>query len=139
LDDGRLTDNKGRTINFKNTIIMLTSNSKNIELDFKPEVLGRLDAVLTYNALDNSIMRKLIDKQTRLLNDRLKAKKVEVVLDETLYAALAEQGYDIKYGARPLNAVFNRVVVRPLSHKLLAGELNPGVIKVGYKQGQVTI
>jgi ATP-dependent Clp protease ATP-binding subunit ClpB len=139
LDDGRLTDNKGRTINFKNTIIMLTSNSKNIEMDFKPEVIGRLDAVLTYNALDNSIMRKLIDKQTRLLNDRLKAKKVEVVLDETLYAALAEQGYDAKYGARPLNAVFNRVVVRPLSHKLLAGELNPGVIRVGYKDGQVTI
>jgi ATP-dependent Clp protease ATP-binding subunit ClpA len=52
---------------------------------------------------------------------------------------LAEQGYDVKYGARPLNAVFNRVVVRPLSHKLLAGELNPGVIRIGYKDGQETI
>jgi ATP-dependent Clp protease ATP-binding subunit ClpB len=139
LDDGRLTDNKGRTINFKNTIIMLTSNSKNIEMDFKPEVIGRLDAVLNFKALDNSIMRKLIDKQTRLLNERLKSKKVEISLDESLYAALAELGYDAKYGARPLNAVFNRVVVRPLSHKLLSGELSAGVITVGYKDGQAVI
>jgi ATP-dependent Clp protease ATP-binding subunit ClpB len=63
LDDGRLTDNKGRTINFKNTVIFLTSNSKNPEMDFKPEVLGRLDAVLNYNALDKSVMSELVENK----------------------------------------------------------------------------
>jgi ATP-dependent Clp protease ATP-binding subunit ClpB len=126
LDDGRLTDNKGRTINFKNTIIMMTSNSKNIKEDFKPEVLGRIDAVLTYKPIDKSIMKQLIDKQVRLLNERLKAKKVTLRLDETAYQTLADQGFDPNYGGRPLNAVFQRLVTRPLSRKILEGNLHEG-------------
>ena len=133
LDDGRLTDNKGRTVNFKNTIILMTSNSKNPEQDFKPEVMGRIDAVLRYRALDNSIMRQLIDKQLRLLNERLKAKKLEVKLDPTAYHTLTEQGYDPTYGARPLNAVFNKLVTRPLSKLILQGDLPEGQVTLKWE------
>ncbi len=128
LDDGRLTDNKGRTINFKNTIIMMTSNSKNPKEDFKPEVLGRMDAVLTFHSLDKSIMHQLVDKQVRLLNERLKSKKVVLRLDEKAYETLAEQGFDYQYGARPLNTVFQKLVTRPLSKKILGGNLSEGDI-----------
>lgn len=126
LDDGRLTDNKGRTINFKNTIIMMTSNSKNPKEDFKPEVLGRIDAVMTYHGLDKSVMKQLIEKQMKLLNERLKAKKVSFKLDEKAMETLSEQGFDFQYGARPLNSVFQRLVTRPLSKLILEGSLKEG-------------
>jgi ATP-dependent Clp protease ATP-binding subunit ClpB len=132
LDDGRLTDNKGRTVSFKNTIILMTTNSKNPEMDFKPEVLGRLDAKLQYRALDNSIMRQLIDKQLALLNERLKGKKLELKLDSSAYKTLTEQGYDPVYGARPLNAVFNRLVTRPLSRLILEDKLPQGEVKLAW-------
>lgn len=137
LDDGRLTDNKGRTANFKNTIIVMTSNSKHPEKDFKPEVIGRIDAVLRYHALDNSIMRLLIDKQLRLLNDRLKGKKLDLKLDTSAYHILTEQGYDATYGARPLNAVFNKLVVRPLSKLILEGKLPEGQINLKWDGQQM--
>ncbi|MCC5815071.1 MAG: AAA family ATPase, partial [Leptospira sp.] len=126
LDDGRLTDNKGRTINFKNTIILLTTNSKNPEVDFKPEVLGRLDAVLNFKQIDISVMQKLVDKQVRLLNERLKTKNVEIRLHETAERVLCDMGYDPKFGARPLQSVFNKIVNRPLSRELLLGNLEEG-------------
>jgi ATP-dependent Clp protease ATP-binding subunit ClpB len=106
----------------------MTSNSKHPETDFKPEVIGRIDAVLKFRALDNSIMRQLIDKQARLLNDRLKGKKLEIKLDPTAYHVLTEQGYDATYGARPLNAVFNRLVTRPLSRLILEDKLPQGTV-----------
>ena len=137
LDDGRLTDNKGRTISFKNCVLMMTSNSKHPEVDFKPEVLGRVDAILNYRSLDNSIMRQLIDKQLKLLNDRLKAKKLDVKLDLTAYQTLTEQGYDATYGARPLNAVFNKLVTRPLSRLILEDKLPQGSIQLKWDGGQM--
>lgn len=130
LDDGRLTDNKGRTIDFKNTIILLTTNTKNLEGDFKPEVLGRLDAILTYNELDNSIMESLIDKQIKLLNQRLESKDLIIELDKKVYEELAKRGYDPRYGARPLQSVFSQLVTRPLSKKVLEGHLEKGKMKV---------
>lgn len=137
LDDGRLTDNKGRTINFKNTIIFMTSNSKNPESDFKPEVIGRIDSLLKFKALDKSIMKELINKQLKLLNERLKSKKLNIVLTPSMYETLTEQGYNAQYGARPLNGVFNRVVTRPLSKKILEGNLPSGELKIDYKNGEV--
>jgi ATP-dependent Clp protease ATP-binding subunit ClpB len=138
LDDGRLTDNKGRTISFKNCVLMMTSNSKHPEVDFKPEVLGRVDAILNYRSLDNSIMRQLIDKQLKLLNERLKGKKLDVKLDLTAYQTLTEQGYDATYGARPLNAVFNKLVTRPLSRLILEDKLPQGSIQLKWDGGQMT-
>lgn len=139
LDDGRLTDNKGRTINFKNTIIFLTTNSKNIEHDFKPEVLGRLDGVLDYKPLDASIMMSLIDKEAKLLNERLKSMKLQLVIDESLKTVLAERGYDPRYGARPLNSLFNKLITRPLSQKVLQGEGLQGVIEAKWSKDQVVL
>lgn len=133
LDDGRLTDNKGRTIDFKNTIILITTNSKDLEHDFKPEVLGRLDAMLTYNALDNSIMANLIDKQVRLLNERLEGKDLHIELDKKVYEELAKRGYDPRFGARPLQSVFSQIVTRPLSKKVLEGHLEKGNMKGVWK------
>jgi ATP-dependent Clp protease ATP-binding subunit ClpB len=139
LDDGRLTDNKGRTINFKNTIVMMTSNSKNPKEDFKPEVLGRIDAVLTFHALDKSIMKQLVDKQVKLLNDRLKSKKVVLRLNDKAYETLAEQGFDSQYGARPLNSVFQKLVTRPLSKKILEGNLSEGEILMSWNGQEMEI
>lgn len=139
LDEGRLTDNKGKTISFKNTIIFLTTNSKNIENDFKPEVIGRLDGVLDYRPLDNSIMRQLIDKQLYLLNERLKTKKLEITFDSSAYKALVEQGYDPHYGARPLNSVFNRLITRPLSKQILEGNLPEGKVQFSWKDGLMNL
>ena len=121
LDDGRLTDNKGRTIDFKNTIILMTTNSKDLEGDFKPEVLGRLDGMLDYQALDPVVMNSLVEKQLLALNERLKDKKMKLNLEESLMEVLSDKGYDPRFGARPLASVFNKLVIRPLSKKILEG------------------
>jgi len=84
-------------------------------------------------------MRQLIDKQLGLLNERLKGKKVELKLDTTAYKTLTEQGYDATYGARPLNAVFNRLVTRPLSRLILEDKLPTGEIKLGWNGQHMTI
>jgi ATP-dependent Clp protease ATP-binding subunit ClpB len=123
LDDGRLSDNKGRTINFKNTIILLTTNSKNPEQDFKPEVLGRLDSVLQFNKLDRSVMGSLVQKQMRLLRERIKGQKFEIDFSQSAIDHLADIGYDDTYGARPLQGTFTRLVIRPLSKMILTGKL----------------
>lgn len=135
LDDGRLTDNKGRTISFRNVIVMMTSNSKDIIRDFKPEVLGRIDAILDYQKLDSTIMSKLIEKQTSIINDRLRGKGVQIKLGANMTHQLTVRGFDDSYGARPLAALFNRMVVRPLSHKLLSGVLKEGNWEINWKEG----
>lgn len=120
LDDGRLTDNKGRTISFRNTVIIATSNSKNLELDFKPEVLGRIDAVLEYSSLGPDIMHDLVAKQVKLLNQRLVDRNLQLSLSEELIGVLSDKGYDPRYGARPLASIFNKIVLRPLAKLLLS-------------------
>lgn len=140
LDDGRLTDNRGRTINFKNTIIMLTSNSKNPQMDFKPEVLGRLDSILNYNALDKGVMINLVEKQIKLLSKRIKSQNFKVSFSKEAKDHLAEVGFDEKFGARPLQNVFNRLVIRPLSKKILAGSLDENsVINIDLKNNELVI
>ena len=136
LDDGRLTDNKGRTIDFRNTIIFMTTNSKNIEEDFKPEVLGRLDSILTYNSLDESVMKNLIDKQVKMLNERLVSKNLQVNLDEKCYEEISKRGYDPRFGARPLQSVFGQLITRPLSKKILEGKLKEGILSASWSGDQ---
>lgn len=126
LDDGRLTDNKGRTIDFKNTIILLTTNSKDIEADFRPEVIGRLDSILTYNSLNENIMHKLIMRECELLNMKLAGKNIKIELDDRVISSLAHKGYDARYGARPMKNLFNKLIIRPLSKKILQGDLVKG-------------
>ena len=137
LDDGRLTDNKGRTIDFKNTVIVLTTNSKDVRRDFKTEVLGRIDAVLSYRPLPEAVLLDLVARQEALLNERLKEKGVSVELDGACRESLARRGRDPDYGARPLASVFKRMVTRPLARGLLAGELRKGVVRATMRDGRV--
>ena len=134
LDDGRLTDNKGRTIDFRNTIILVTTNSKDLGLDFKPEVLGRLDGVLEFNSLDKAVMKSLIDKQLSLLNERVQSKELSIEMDDSVYSHISDLGHSDQYGARPLQSVFNKYIIRPLSKKVLAGELPTGKITLSWDE-----
>jgi ATP-dependent Clp protease ATP-binding subunit ClpB len=129
LDEGRLTDNKGRTVSFRNTVIILTTNSKNIELDFKPEVLGRLDSVLEFHSLGKEVMQELVKKQISLLGERLQDKKITLKFTQKLIEELSRRGYDPTYGARPLNAVFNKSITRPLSRTLVQGNLENSTLE----------
>jgi ATP-dependent Clp protease ATP-binding subunit ClpB len=138
LDDGRLTDNKGRTINFKNTIVLLTSNAKDYRNQFKPEVLGRLDCVLNFKHLGKEVHKKLIQRQVDVLNQRLHSKDLVITLDDQLVGELLERGFDDQYGARPLQSVFQKMVTVPLSKLLLAGKLPQGQILGQYRENEVT-
>lgn len=139
LDDGRLTDNKGRTIDFKNTVVLLTTNSKNLDLDFKPEVIGRLDGVLDYKSLGKEIMYDLVKEQIRLLETRLQDIDVTIDFTPETIDHLAVIGFDEKFGARPLRSTFSKLIIRPISKLVLKGidkgtrlsiELDAGEIKI---------
>jgi ATP-dependent Clp protease ATP-binding subunit ClpB len=119
-------------------VIFLTSNTKNIEADFKPEVLGRLDSIVDFNKLDKSVMTSLVVKQIELLKNRLKSKKIEAIFSDQAISHIAELGFSDKYGARPLQSTFNRLVIRPLSKILLAGEERESV-KVDLIDGEIKI
>lgn len=133
LDDGRLTDNKGRMINFKNTVILLTTNSTNLEADFKPEVLGRIDSRLEFKSLDSSVMSQLVEKELHLLNGRLKAKNLELTLSPETLDVLCKRGYDPVFGARPLKTTFNKRVTRPLARLISQEEGVEGKFVVTWK------
>jgi ATP-dependent Clp protease ATP-binding subunit ClpB len=114
---------------------MLTTNSKNIHQDFKPEVLGRIDAILQYKPIDKSIMERLVERQIAETNDRLKAKKIGLKLTDAARKSLCDQGFDPNFGARPLRSVFNKVINRKVSHEMLSGKLTPGEYQVTVKGG----
>lgn len=134
LDDGRLTDNKGRTVSFAQTCIILTSNSPHIRAELKPEVIGRMDAVLTYNNLDHDVLKSLVASELAQLNDLLKSKSLHVTLSDRLKARLIEQGYSKSYGARPLKSTFKKLVARPLAHQLLSDEQATGTVHIDLNQ-----
>lgn len=119
LDDGRLTDAQGRVVNFKNTIIFVTSNLPDHQGYLKPELLGRLDGILYYEHLDEHVINSLLDRELRLLNLKLLNKEIKLELDKDFRAQISKAGFDKKYGARPLKIAFNRMVIKPLSKILL--------------------
>ncbi|MCP4295304.1 MAG: AAA domain-containing protein [Proteobacteria bacterium] len=119
LDDGRLTDTQGRTVNFKNTVILSTSNLKTHEEFFKTELLGRLDGILYFNHLDDSALQALVDREVENLNSKLVNRDLTVTLDQDLRKGICESGFDERYGARPLKNAFNRMVIKPFSKYLL--------------------
>ncbi len=124
LDDGLLTDNKGRHVNFKNCVIFLTSNLKDYEGFFKPELIGRLDGVLRYQALEEEQREKILLRELDLLNDKLTDRELKLAFSPELLEKVKVQGFDPKYGARPLKTAFNRLVIKPLAKILLeSGEI----------------
>lgn len=127
LDDGRLTDSKGRTVDFRNTLLVMTSNIRDLEhlkLHFRPEFINRLDEVLVFNRLPMEAIKRIVDLQIQQLQTRLMHNN-QMGLSVTAAARnwFAEHGYDQDFGARPLRRLLQRTLLNPLSTKLLAGEL----------------
>jgi len=156
LDDGRLTDGHGRTVDFKNTLIIMTSNLGSqwiqdlsekdydeiqrrvmdvVRSTFKPEFLNRIDEIIIFHALGKEEIKKIIEIQLSYLNKRLAEKKLSITLTESAKDLLVEQGFDPVYGARPLKRAIQRMVQDPLALRLLEGEFSEGdLIEVGVNQ-----
>ncbi|MBI5245681.1 MAG: AAA family ATPase [Elusimicrobia bacterium] len=128
MDDGRLTDGQGRTVNFTNTVILMTSNAPKDELKsrFRPEFLNRLDDILEFASLDQEQLRRIVDVQLASIRARLAGRRVELTLTDAAKDQLAKEGYDPAYGARPLKRAISRLVVDPVARLLLTGEIKEG-------------
>jgi len=152
LDDGRLTDSQGRTVDFRNTVIIMTSNIGSHEIlahaergeaaydamkrkvldelrkHFRPEFLNRVDEVVVFHTLAESEIVRIVDIQLARLRDRLAARRIQLEVKDDAKALLAERGYDPQYGARPLRRTMQQLLETPLSRKLVAGEILDGSI-----------
>ncbi len=145
LDDGRLTDSKGRTVNFQNTIIIMTSNlgsqyvmeledrkdAERLVMDavrahFRPEFLNRIDEIIIFNKLTKEHLKKIVDIQIRYLQERLEEKHITIHLTDRAKEWLADVGYDPVYGARPLKRAIQRYIEDPLAIKILEGTFQEG-------------
>ena len=146
LDDGRLTDGQGRTVDFKNAVVIMTSNigSQYIQdlrddedemrtrvMDamrqhFKPEFLNRVDDMVIFHQLDADMLKRIVSIQVNLVQKRLADKKIAIELTDAARELLAEEGFDMVYGARPLKRAIQRDVLNPLASKILAGEVKEG-------------
>jgi len=146
LDDGRLTDGKGRTVDFKNTLIIMTSNlggqvikefsqdyevmerevKKILESHFRPEFLNRIDEVVIFKSLSKGTILKVVDLQLDLLRKRLEERKIGIDVSRKARELLAERGYDPVFGARPLKRTIQQDIQNPLAMKILAGEFREG-------------
>ena len=130
MDDGRLTDGQGRTVDFKNTVLIMTSNIPGgrvgAEATFKPEFINRLDDIVEFHALSREQLREIVDLQVSRLIVRVAERGVEVTLTDAARDLLGDIGYDPTYGARPLKRVISKRLVDPLALGLLKGEYSAG-------------
>jgi ATP-dependent Clp protease ATP-binding subunit ClpB len=129
LDDGRLTDGQGRTVDFKQTLVLMTSNLRegsSVKEFFRPEFINRLDEVLTYNALQPDQIRGIVDVQLARLQKHLREQEIELELTGAAKEALAKEGYDPEYGARPLKRVIQKRIQNLLADAILSGKLESG-------------
>jgi len=172
LEDGRLTDNTGRVVSFKNTIIVMTSNAgahtvgsgrsmgfgasamtdvrsyemmkdtvmKEVKELFRPEFINRVDELIVFHALGEEHIRAIAELMLSQVADRLKERDVHLTWDEEAAALLAREGYDAKYGARPLRRVIQRTVEDTLSEELIAGRIALGdTVKLAVRDGKVVV
>ena len=169
LDDGRLTDNQGRTVNFKNAIIIMTSNigshiiqdklesfnEKDVEIimgelrqqmhellrkTIRPEFLNRIDEIVLFKPLIKSEIRQIVDIQLERVQKMLKEKEITLSVSDEAKDWLAQLGYDVNYGARPLKRVIQKYLINPLSKELLEGKFIDGdtiKVNVGERVGLV--
>jgi ATP-dependent Clp protease ATP-binding subunit ClpB len=130
FDDGRLTDGQGRTVDFKNTVLIMTSNipggRAGVEAHFKPEFINRLDDIVEFDALTREQLREIVDLQVTRLIGRVAERGVEVHLTDAARDLLGDMGYDPTYGARPLKRIISKHLVDPLALALLKGEFGTG-------------
>jgi ATP-dependent Clp protease ATP-binding subunit ClpB len=156
LDDGRLTDGQGRTVDFKNTVIILTSNigshhiaaieereglepddrrelvqravMEDVRRAFRPEFINRLDEIVVFHRLEREQIRQIVDIQLREFQERLARRELSVELTDRAKDVIAELGWDPQYGARPLKRAIRKVLEDPLARHVLAGEYPPGTV-----------
>ena len=162
LDDGRLTDGQGRTVDFKNTVVILTSNlgshhyadpisseanwdeTKQRVLDevrtfFRPEFVNRLDDVIVFRSLGVNEIKQIVRIQLQHLTERLQERRIELHLSDQAYLHLATSGFDPVYGARPLKRAIQREVMNPLAQAILSGDVRDGSsVHVDYADGEFT-
>ena len=159
LDDGRITDSQGRTVDFKNTIIIMTSNiGSHILLEnpdfeqaqeqvldvlreyFKPELLNRIDEIITFNPLSSSIIYQIVDKFIAQLNARLTEQRIHVVLTDAAHEYVASAGFDSVYGARPLKRFIQRTIETKLARALIAGQIEMDTtVVVDVQDGEIVL
>lgn len=161
LDDGRLTDNKGKTVDFKNTLIIMTSNigssylletggniteeandmvMREMKMRFKPEFLNRVDDIIMFKPLDKENIKKIIDIFMKDLKNRLCEKNISIEVTDTAKEIMVEEGYDPVYGARPLKRYIGNVLETTIAKKLISGELYNGcTILVDGKDKNISI
>ncbi len=156
LDDGRLTDGHGRTVDFKNTVVIMTSNigsqfiqdyqndeeemrrrvTEAMRQHFRPEFLNRVDETIIFHPLDAEALKRIVDIQVALVQKRLQDRKIEIELTDAARQLLAEEGFDVVFGARPLKRVIQWDVLNPLAGKILAGEVREGARVVVDAEGR---
>jgi ATP-dependent Clp protease ATP-binding subunit ClpB len=161
LDDGRLTDGKGRTVDFRNCVLIMTSNiasgviaefsegerTRMLELvqrelkgHFRPEFLNRVDEVLVFHRLLPEHMKAIVAIQLRRLNELLAERRIRVEAGEDALDFLAREGYDPDFGARPLKRTIQRLVQDPLARMVLGGEMADGdTVMLGVHEGALTL
>ena len=159
LDDGRLTDGHGRTVDFKNTVVIMTSNvgsqwiqdpsldeedKKNRSMEalratFKPEFLNRIDDIIMFHGLTLEDINRIVGIQLGLIDKRLKDRKLSIELTDAAKKYIAEEGYSPVYGARPLKRAMQKMILDPLALDILAGKFSEGDhIVIGVSKGQIT-
>jgi ATP-dependent Clp protease ATP-binding subunit ClpB len=147
LDDGRLTDGQGRTVDFKNTVVIMTSNIASqlilsfkgqnydrmkeealevLRKSFRPEFLNRVDEIVVFHPLTKEQLRQIVDIQLTVLRKRLEERKIELELTDKARDYFADHGYDPNYGARPLRRLIQRELETSLGRKLITGEIRDG-------------
>jgi ATP-dependent Clp protease ATP-binding subunit ClpB len=159
LDDGRLTDGRGRIVNFKNTIIILTSNlgsevfkeklnpmeqerkiMDRLKGFFKPEFINRLDSIVTFNPLNREMIEKITELQVREVEKRLQKQNLHLQVSDTAKKHLATVGFDEVFGARPLKRILNELVVDEIALQIIEGKIKPhDTVVVDYRQGKIQI
>jgi ATP-dependent Clp protease ATP-binding subunit ClpB len=167
LDDGRLTDGQGRTVDFKNTIVIMTSNigspviqeyyaggklspqdhaemeqlvRTELKAHFRPEFLNRVDDIIIFHSLDEAQLSQIVDIQLERLGKRLAQQQLSLEVDAKAKKLLAKEGYDPQFGARPLKRAIQDQLLDPLANKLLVGDFKPGDrIKVTTQNGDLLL
>ncbi|MBR7180210.1 MAG: AAA family ATPase [Kiritimatiellae bacterium] len=142
LDDGRLTDSHGRTVSFKNTVIIMTSNAPRAALKdiFRPEFLNRLDEILEFDPLSREQIREIVRLQLKDLSSRLADEGYTLSVDEKAVDLLAEKGYDPAFGARPVKRAIQKWIENPVAKAVVAGRFVPGSsINVTAENGEFVI
>ncbi len=144
MDDGRLTDGQGRTVSFKNTVLIMTSNipggRAGVEAQFKPEFVNRLDDIVEFHSLTREQISEIVDLQVARLIERVRERGIEVELTDGARTLLGNLGYDPTYGARPLKRVIQKRLVDPLALAILEGRFTSGdLVRVDNAEGELVL